>query len=202
MIDTIIFDFGDVLINLNHQKSRNELQKIGLSITNQKVGHLNQQFELGNITETAFLLGLQQESSITNINQIKTAWQTIIGNFPQYRLDFLVQLSQKYKLCLLSNTDQIHIRYFEQKVGAAFAKIFYSCFSKVYFSFDLHLRKPDLRVYQKVLLDIDRNPNQVLFVDDKSQNTQAATSLDIAVWNLQVGHDDVVDLLEKNINLL
>ena len=100
MIDTIIFDFGDVLINLNHQKSRNELQKIGLSITNQKVGHLNQQFELGNITETAFLLGLQQESSITNINQIKTAWQTIIGNFPQYRLDFLVQLSQKYKLCL------------------------------------------------------------------------------------------------------
>lgn len=201
MIDTIIFDFGDVLINLNHEQSTTELHKIGLSITNINVVRLNQQFEVGSITETAFLLGLQQQSSITNIDQIKSAWQTIIGDFPQYRLDFLVQLSQKYKLYLLSNTDQIHIQYFEQKVGTAFAKIFYSCFHKVYFSYNLNLRKPDLKIYQKVLLDIDRNQNQVLFVDDKLQNTQVAASLGIAVWNLQVGHDDVVDLLEKNAYL-
>jgi putative hydrolase of the HAD superfamily len=33
-----------------------------------------------------------------------------------------------------------------------------------------------------------------LFVDDKKVNTDAAESLGIHVWNLQVGKEDVVDL--------
>jgi len=36
-----------------------------------------------------------------------------------------------------------------------------------------------------------------LFVDDKKINTDAAQSLGMHVWNLQVGKEDVVDLFKQ-----
>jgi putative hydrolase of the HAD superfamily len=38
-----------------------------------------------------------------------------------------------------------------------------------------------------------------LFVDDKKENTDAAAELGFQAWNLQVGQEDVVICLIKNI---
>ncbi|RKS98824.1 HAD family phosphatase [Flavobacterium sp. 123] len=199
MINAIIFDFGDIFINLDKQATIDGLQKLGLSKWNADLDQLNQQFEMGLISQEEFLLGFQKEIPNASIEEILTAWNAILLDFPLYRLEFLQMLSKKYRLFLLSNTDSIHIETFEQRTGASFYSDFYQCFEKVYFSFEIGMRKPNPEIYNYVLNKHDLSAKRTLFIDDKKENTDAAQSIGIQVWNLQVGQEDVVHLFDKKI---
>ena len=199
MINTIIFDFGDIFINLDKKTTMDGFKNLGLKEWNEDLDQLNIQFEKGNISRNEFLAGFQKHMPNASIEEIQDVWNTILADFPLYRLEFLQMLSKKYRLFLLSNTDSIHIETFEQRVGSSFYRDFYQCFEKVYFSFEMGMRKPDAEIYQALLNQHELQPKRTLFVDDKKENTDAAAALGIQVWNLQVGKEDVVDLFEKNI---
>jgi len=199
MINTIIFDFGDIFINLDKKATIDGLKKLGLEEWNADLDHLNIQFEKGNISKDEFLGGFQKQLPNASIDEILEAWNAILTDFPLYRLEFLQMLSKKYRLFLLSNTDSIHINTFEQRVGTSFYSDFYQCFEKVYFSFEMGMRKPDSEIYLTLLNKHELQPKRTLFIDDKKENTDAAQALGIHVWNLQVGKEDVVDLFEKEI---
>jgi glucose-1-phosphatase len=197
MIDTIIFDFGDVFINLDKEGTINGLKKLGLSEWNEDLNQLNLQFEKGQISEETFLQGLQNQVPNASPDDVLIAWKAVLLDFPLHRLEFLQKLSEKYRLFLLSNTDAIHIDSFEQENGVSFYSDFYQCFEKVYFSFEMGMRKPDPEIFSYVLTTHNLSAKHTLFVDDKKENTDAALSLGIQVWNLQVGQEDVVDLFNK-----
>lgn len=199
MIQSIVFDFGDIFINLDKQATLSALEKLGLQKWNATLDELNEQFERGEISRNTFLEGLQQQLPNATQDQILAAWNAVLLDFPQHRLTFLKALSTKYRLFLLSNTDSIHISYFEQQNGKGFYEAFYSCFEKIYFSFEMGMRKPDSAIYQRVLNEQQLDPATVLFVDDKKENTDAAAELGIKVWNLQVGQEDVTELYEKDL---
>jgi FMN phosphatase YigB (HAD superfamily) len=199
MIDTIIFDFGDIFINLNKQGTISGLQKLGLTEWNSELDRLNLLFETGDISYEDFLDGFQKQLPNASIEEILEAWNAVLADFPSYRLDFLKELSKKYRLFLLSNTDSIHIGTFEKTVGIAFYTDFYNCFEKVHFSFEIGKRKPNASSFQHLIDAHNLIPSQTLFVDDKKENTDAAAVLGFHVWNLQVGQEDVVDLFEKKI---
>ena len=199
MIDAIIFDFGDVFINLNRKLTEESFKKLGLDSWTNDLEALNFQFEIGAITENDFLEGIQYKIPNSTVNEIKAAWNTVLADFPSYRLDFLKKLSKQYRLFLLSNTDAIHIANFEHNIGKAYYEEFYSCFEKVYFSFELGMRKPDAAIYNHVLIEQQLKPENTLFVDDKKENTVAAAALGIKVWQLHVGQEDVIDLYSKNV---
>lgn len=199
MIDTIIFDFGDIFINLDKQATIDGLQRLGLTSWNEDLDQLNISFEKGEISKDNFLLGIQKQIPNASIEEILVAWNAVLLDFPLYRLEFLQLLSQKYRLFLLSNTDSIHINHFEQREGASFYGAFYQCFEKVYFSYEMGMRKPDVEIYTTLIRQHELLPKHTLFVDDKKDNTDAAKALGLNVWNLQVGHEDVIELLEKNI---
>jgi FMN phosphatase YigB (HAD superfamily) len=199
MINTIIFDFGDIFINLDKQATMDALQKLGLSEWNEDLDHLNTQFETGQISRENFLFGIQKHVPNASINEILEAWNAILLDFPLYRLEFLQMLSKKYRLFLLSNTDSIHIETFEQKNGISFYSDFYQCFEKVYFSFEVEMRKPNPEIFNYLANKHDLAPKRTLFIDDKKENTDAALALGFQVWNLQVGKEDIVDLFDKKI---
>jgi putative hydrolase of the HAD superfamily len=199
MINTIIFDFGDIFINLDIQATTTAFKKLGLKEWNDELRDLNLQFETGKITNENFLLGIQKHIPNSNIKDIAAAWNAVLLDFPLYRLEFLQLLSKKYRLFLLSNTDSIHIETFESNNGISFYSDFYQCFEKVYFSFEIGLRKPDLDVFKHLINNHKLDPKRTLFVDDKKENTDAAAELGFQVWNLQVGEDDVIQLFDKNI---
>ncbi|SEA00760.1 putative hydrolase of the HAD superfamily [Flavobacterium gillisiae] len=199
MINAIIFDFGDVFINLDKQATVDGLKNLGLTQWNEDLDLLNIQFETGKISQEKFIGGIQKHIPNASTEEILKAWSAILLDFPLYRLEFLQMLSKKYRLFLLSNTDAIHIETFEQNNGASFYGDFYKCFEKVYFSFEIAMRKPNLEIYNYVLNKHDLQAKRTLFIDDKKENTDAALSLGFQVWNLQVGKEDVVDLFNKNI---
>jgi len=202
MINTIIFDFGDIFINLDKQASINSLKKLGLSQWNEDLHQLNLQFEKGQISRENFLLGIQKHVPNASIDEILKAWNAILLDFPLYRLEFLQKLSKKYRLFLLSNTDSIHIETFEQENGISFYSDFYQCFEKVYFSFEMGMRKPDAEIFNYLINEHELSAKRTLFVDDKKENTDAALSLGLQIWNLQVGEEDVIDLFSiKDLEL-
>ncbi len=199
MIDTIIFDFGDIFINLDKQATIDGLQRLGLSSWNEDLDQLNISFEKGQISRNNFLLGIQKHIPTATIEDILAAWNAVLLDFPLHRLEFLQLLSQKYRLFLLSNTDAIHIDHFEQREGASFYGDFYQCFEKVYFSYEMGMRKPDAEIYHALIRQHELSPKRTLFVDDKKDNTEAAKALGLQVWNLQVGQEDVIELFDKKI---
>ena len=123
----------------------------------------------------------------------------MLGDFPLERLEFLQSLKGKYRLFLLTNTDMIHIEHFEHKEGMSFTRDFYNCFEKVYYSYELGIRKPNVEVFKMLLHKHELSPRRTLFVDDRKDNTDAAASLGIEVWNLKVGEEVVTDLFTKKI---
>ncbi len=49
--------------------------------------------------------------------------------------------------------------------------------SQIFTSFELGLLKPNPKIYQTVLEKLEAKPNEVIFIDDKLQNVQAAQKL-------------------------
>lgn len=197
MINAIIFDFGDIFINLEKETQIDEFKKIGLHGPNEELVAYNDLFEKGKISEIDFIKSFEKYIPNAGIEDIIKAWNAVIGDFPLYRLEFLQMLASKYRLFLLTNTDSIHISRFEHKVGMSFYTDFYRCFEKVYYSFEMGRRKPDPEIFNIILRKHDLSPKKTLFVDDKKINTDAAASIGLHVWNLQVGKEDVVDLFEQ-----
>lgn len=198
MIKNIIFDFGDIFINLDKDGLHNALQNLGIQAWNNDLNALNEIYEKGECSEVYFLSEIKKYVPEKSISEIKQTWCTILADFPLYRLEFLENLAQKdYRLFLLSNTDAIHIAHFRKTVGEKFYNRFISCFEKVYFSFEMGLRKPQPEIYTEVLTQNNLTASETLFVDDKRDNTAAAEKVGIQVWNLQVGHEDAITLFDK-----
>ena len=57
-------------------------------------------------------------------------------------------------------------------------------FHKAYFSFDLHLLKPNPEVYEFVINQHGLIPAETLFLDDKAENIEAAKKLGIITYQL------------------
>lgn len=197
MINTIIFDFGDVFINLEKEAVDKAFRALGLKEWTIDLDDLNKKFEIGKISELEFIEGFQKHLPNASLDEIRAAWNAVLGEFPLYRLEFLQNLKGKYRLLLLSNTDAIHIEKFEHKVGISFARDFYQCFDKVFFSFEIGMRKPSEDVFKFVIQNQGLQPNKTLFIDDKKDNTDTAEKLGMVVWNLIPGEEDVVHLFDK-----
>ena len=199
MVNTIIFDFGDIFINKDSEAKDKKLAELGITSWNHEMEKLELKLETGKINEDDFLKELQKYTNNATPGQVKEAWNAGIADFPLYRLEFLQKLAQNYRLFLLSNTDPIHLEKFEQDAGSSFYSDFYQCFEKVYFSHEIGTRKPDEQAFYYVINKHEIQPKRTLVVDDKKFNTDAAEALGFRVWNLQKGEEDVVELFDKKI---
>lgn len=201
MINTIIFDFGDIFINLDKGAPKVEFAKLGLKEWPADLDELAIKFELGKVDELEFIQGIQKYLPDASIEDVRNAWNSVLPEHPMplYRLEFLQILSLKYRLFLLSNTDPMHVDKFQHKAGMTFYREFYQCFEQVYFSFELGMRKPEPELFNYIIKKHDLSLKRTLFIDDCKENTDAAAVIGLQVWNLQVGEEDVVDIYDKKI---
>jgi putative hydrolase of the HAD superfamily len=193
-IKNIIFDFGDVFIALDKMATSRELQKLGLKEFTLEMNEINLKYEKGLISTEEFIDFYQKEFKNSTQKQLKDAWNAILLDFPLYKLEFLENNSKKYRIFLLSNTNDLHISDVKEKLGRHFYDRFTSCFEKVYYSHEIYMRKPDKEIYDFVLQENNLNPVETFFVDDTLENTNAAKQLGIQVWNINSEKDNVVNI--------
>jgi FMN phosphatase YigB (HAD superfamily) len=200
MIKNIVFDFGDIFINLDKKTFAKELQKLQVLQESEEMLPILQEYEMGLISTEKFLLFFQEKLNVSKISLIR-AWNSILLDFPQNRLSFIQELANggKYRLFLLSNTNDLHISWIKNNWGMQLYNAFKICFEQFYLSYEINLRKPNNNIYKFVLNTNNLIAEETLFIDDTEENTTAAKALGIHIWNLKPGKEDVLELFTKNL---
>ena len=195
MIKNIIFDFGDVFINLDKTATARHMRKFGFKEIIPELDLLFKDYEKGLISSEAFLSDVGERFPAASKHDLIHAWNAILLDFPDPRLQFLEELAaqNQYRLFLLSNTNEIHIECEKKKLGEKFDR-FKNAFEGFYLSYEINMRKPDLEIFEFVLQTNGLIAEQTLFIDDTKENTDAAAHLGIATWNLLVGTEDITQL--------
>lgn len=203
MIKTIIFDFGDVFINLDKPAIERELKNLGVPFINAEMYEMAGKYEKGLVTTQQLLQSFTDMFPSISKIEFSKAWNSIILDFPEYRLKFIEQLAKekKYTLILLSNTNELHIQQAVNNMTLSNYNRFKSCFNKFYLSHEINLSKPSLDIFEFVITKNKLNPKECLFIDDTKENTNTAALLDIKVWNNNPETEDITDLFSINKNL-
>lgn len=201
MIKNIIFDFGDIFIDLDKPATGNEFLKLGLKAPVEEINKVDQAFEVGDLSTNAFIQHYQEWLPNAHEDEIVDAWNSIIKEFPIKRLEFLQQLQAEGNYCifLLSNTNDLHIEYIKEQVS--FFEDFKDCFDQFYLSQEVGLRKPNADIYEFVLEMNSLNPSETLFIDDTKANTDTAAELGIHTWNLIPDKEDITELFTIKADL-
>ena len=198
MIKNIIFDFGDVFINLDKEATYKELAKLGVTEISEDMMQQHYQYEMGLISTDDFIDFFYNKFNISK-EKLIYSWNAILLDFPKHRLDFLKKLAatNDYRLFLLSNTNDMHISWIQNDWGEELYNEFKSYFEQFYLSHEINLRKPNTNIFEFVLSENNLQAFETIFIDDTQENTNAAQELGIHVWNNCPKTEDVVDLLKR-----
>ena len=115
-IKSIIFDLGGVILNLDYSKTEDEFKKIGVLhftelYSQKKQTLLFDDFEKGKIKPEEFISSIKESENL-KIKEIDfiNAWNAMLLEIPIEKLQFIDGLKKDYKIILLSNTNEIHIK--------------------------------------------------------------------------------------------
>tara|TARA_B100000989_G_scaffold284127_1_gene250648 strand:- start:145 stop:765 length:621 start_codon:yes stop_codon:yes gene_type:complete len=201
-IDTLIFDFGGVIINLDYSKPVNEFKKLGI-LDSKKLYSKKEQtklfdsLECGQISDENFLNEIRKKSNTNDLELIKKAWNSILLNIPKERVHLLKKLSSKYKIFLLSNTNSIHLKEIISSYGEKKWKNFISIFNDVYFSNQIGMRKPNEDVFFYIIKKNKLDVSKTLFIDDSPQHIKTAKKIGFETYHLTNSEDIISLFLEK-----
>ena len=198
-IKNIIFDFGGVICDLEIKRSVEKFMEFGPS----KNEHITQEeknsgFELLVSTyETGRISTQQFRNEIREFYQepptdeaIDNAWNALLVGIPEPRLRLLKKIRKSYRIFLLSNSNEIHyLKYVDDLRQQYGYRDFEELFEKTYFSFRLHLKKPDPGIFRLVLNENKLDPKETLFIDDTLMHVKAANKIGINGYHLQEGED-------------
>ncbi|MGC9374901.1 MAG: HAD family hydrolase [Bacteroidales bacterium] len=200
-IKNIIFDLGNVIINIDSERTVNAMKEMGFdnfeeSYTSLRQSGLFDFLERGLITPEKFHAELQAHFyKHVYAAKIDDAWNAMLLDFPKKRIKLLQNLKLKYRLFLLSNTNIIHYHKYNQDLKNQYGIELKSLFEKTYYSFDMGMRKPDLEVFKYVIKDSNLKPIETLFVDDSPENIESANKLGLKTLFINVSKGD--DITQK-----
>ena len=195
-INAIIFDLGGVLLDINYQLTIEAFNNLGCSdfesiYTQQKQSQLFDDFETGKVSSETFRKSLQKQMqfSISNV-EFDNAWNKMLLQLPEKRIELLEKLNKKFSLFLLSNTNEIHIKAFKKIISSSIGyERFENCFKKVYFSSEIGNRKPNASCFEMVLSENKLSAAKTLFIDDSIQHVEGAYKIGIKTLLIESGEE-------------
>ncbi len=202
-IQNVIFDLGGVIINLDTNRTINAFNKLSQipfeSIyTQAKQEEIFSLLDKGKISASDFFKEIKRLIRYNGpIQDLMTAWNAMLLDVPEERLDVLVEMKHNYNTYLLSNTCEPHIDAFEKELENEHGiKNFEDYFDKVYYSCRMGMRKPDKEIFEFVLQQNNLKPEETIFIDDSPQHVKGAGECGINAFLLQKNMS-VNDLLRQ-----
>ncbi|MFT4023606.1 MAG: HAD family phosphatase [Flavihumibacter sp.] len=190
----IILDLGGVLLNLSFPKTEEAFKALGLPDFNNhfsqfKASPLFEELETGKVSKARFLQHFKNQTGLsTPDEEIITAWNAMLLDFPPERVAWLDALAGKYRVFLYSNTNAFHHDAFQASFLEAFpGKPFDDYFEKAYYSHTLGLRKPYAASYTALLDDAGIQAGETIFIDDTYPNIEGALEAGLQAIHLKPG---------------
>ncbi|MBS4059227.1 MAG: HAD family phosphatase [Bacteroidetes bacterium] len=190
-IRNIIFDFGGVILDIDPQQTINTLKNQGVKnvevfSTPEFQEQVMNKFERGILTPELFREKVRffLDSKMSD-QHIDDAWNALLLDIPKERIAVLEQVKQNYYTFLLSNSNEIHYDVYVRDLQLRFGyREFDQLFHKAYFSFDLHLSKPNPEIFEFVMNQHKMIAEETLFIDDTLEHIEAAQKLGMRCYQL------------------
>ncbi|MDZ7843440.1 MAG: HAD family phosphatase [Anaerolineales bacterium] len=174
MITTVIFDLGGVLVRTEDRVPRKKLAKqYGMDYW--ELSNLVYRTEsskkatVGEISADEHWKNLQEELGLDD-QQLQRFEEEFWGGdvLDEELIDFIRDLKADYTTALLSNAwDNLRLLMRETwNIDQVFDQIFISA--------EIKLAKPDDRVYQYIIHQLEGEPGEMVFLDDFEENVKAA----------------------------
>lgn len=206
-IKTIIFDFGGVVTN-SPIEGFNKLEKFygydkGLIASINMHNPNNNAWaksERGEIDIYTFLYEFEKEAlEIGHKVNAKEILMQLYGTLRPIMTKKIISLSnlKKYKLVCLTNVLK-GVNIFTPKEREEAVNNIMSYFDKIYESYKLGMRKPESRIYEYLINELNIKPYETVFLDDLGMNLKTARQLGIKTIKVV----NPIDSLKELDNLL
>ena len=201
-ISAIVFDFGGVILDVDLSKTIEAFARLGaknLTAEETQVGSgtFFEANERGDFSPEEFWNKVRErapELASRSDAELHSAWDALLGDFVPARISLLRDLRSRYRIFLLSNTNEPHretaLRKFSEQIGGDMNALF----EEAFYSDLLHCVKPSHEIFEKVAALAGLVPAETLFIDDNPKNVAAARECGWHAYRLVPGEESLLDL--------
>jgi putative hydrolase of the HAD superfamily len=204
-IKCVIIDLGDVLIDLDFSRFFNDV--ITPSPLNKPQTPIMLEFfrqsdiyHQGKITDEEFYKQSCEILGACALNQAQffDSFNSIIDKLNLEMVDLIKKIKRlnSFKLICMSNINSSHWNYLKKQKWDI-----WDLFDEFILSHEIHLTKPDPKVYELAIKIAGCKPKEILFIDDGLNNIRSASEMGINSIRY-MGLDKLVEeLLKYNIKI-
>lgn len=199
-INTLIFDLGGVIVDLEPNRTLDEFARLAHKqvpeILERYTSHPSfNAYETGRIEEEDFRNSVRSMFNLTASDaEIDRCWNAMLIGIPLEKLTMLTRLKKHFTVLVLSNTNSIHLRYLNEVILKG--QVLDAYVHQAHYSHQIGMRKPDQEIFDYVLTAHSLLPEQTLFMDDNLDNMNAAKALGMEA--LLIEHPARVTYLFEN----
>ncbi len=187
MYKNILFDIGNVLIKLEQERAFKKLAKYMNPLTAMLIWAKKDEFmkdiqreqnllETGKMTIQQFFSRLKGKIGLKmNFEQFEDAWCSMFS-INEDVVRFANELSNSYKIFLLSNTNETHINHLYKEFPV------FDFISGTALSHELGYLKPAPEFFNKALEKLNIKAEESIFIDDSEVNVKAASEAGITAF--------------------
>lgn len=181
-ITVFLFDLGNVLLYFDQNIFLRRIAKhtsFGMETLKEdaKIVSLLHDYETGKFSSLQFFERLKETGLITDqaltFDAFVPMWSDIFW-MNEEMVRFVSTLKGRYKLGMISNTNEMHISFAKEHFPGLFG-LFDACI----FSHETGVMKPGKEIYQAALNELHAPPEECIYIDDMIVNVEGARSLGI-----------------------
>lgn len=203
-IKLLVFDMGHVFVDFDWPLvcqgfcdragiSNDQFKPILKHIS--KLGYENGQISTSKLLQAINeqMAGHSQKEPISEA-EFHSLWNATFHENPRMA-ELLQRLRSRYRLFLLSNTNESHWQYLDSTYAVS------RHFEELVLSFEVGHSKPQPQIYQEVLKRAAVDAAHALFIDDLPQNIEAGANLGMNVIHFQNQEQLETELKRFNIDI-
>ena len=130
-------------------------------------------FIRGEISFKQYFAGVQykiRKGNAIDYKKFDYFWKQMkVGEMPA--VNFLLDLNNKYKLYIITNTTNSHVKRISKKFN------FINQFNGIITSNIAKAHKPNVTIFNYACVEANTNPHEAAFIDDSKENVEAAFNL-------------------------
>lgn len=176
-----IFDLGNVIVDIDFNRvlgAWSDFSRVPLATLKQSftMGEPFHQHERGEISDEEFAKALCAEMDLPlSYEQFSTGWQAVFVALRPEVIAIMHKLrEQGHRVVVLSNTNRLHTTFWPEQYPEIRAAA-----DHIYLSQEMGMRKPEARIYQKVLELEGFSAEDTVFFDDNAANVAGAEQVGI-----------------------
>ena len=203
MIKTLLFDIGDVLIDIDWQRGYKKMlghmvddnnQPLTLEAITEKLnpgpyGSIWDSFGMGRMTQETFIAEvIAQTGYASDTALLQVALTDLFGPL-DHRIQLLndLVLNSDMTIALVSDTNVMHMNHIEQTIPAIFENI---PVERRFYSYRTGLKKKNgSDFYQHVLNNLNVAPQNAIMIDDRLQNKPGADAIGLHFLHIEKDGD-------------